>query len=73
MRLKNDPIESFKLMLPETTREVDQLRDEVEYFTNQCYKEARRVTLMDYDMARQEFVAMGEMSLRFINELNLRW
>jgi len=52
MRLKNDPIESFKLMLPETTREVDQLRDEVEYFTNQCYKEARRVTLMDYDMAR---------------------
>lgn len=42
------------------------LRDEAEYFTGQLYREVRRVVMNDYDLARDNFIDMGEMMLRFI-------
>ncbi len=57
----------------QTTKEVESLRDEAEYFTNQVYREMKRVVMMDYDLARENFVDMGEMMLRTIYQMNIGW
>jgi hypothetical protein len=49
---------------------VEGMRDEAEYFTNQCYKEVRRTMMIDYDFARENFVNMGEMMLRLIYQVS---
>eukprot|EP00347_Sterkiella_histriomuscorum_P002889 403366404 len=72
-RVKNDPVQAYQFILPDTTKEVEQLKDEVEYFTNQCYKEVKRVLMMDYDLARENFVDMGEMMMRMIYQMNIGW
>lgn len=77
-RVKSDPVQAYQFILPDvkyryiinfnqqTTKEVNALREESEYFTSQCYKEIRRVVMNDYDLARENFVDMGEMMLRMI-------
>ena len=47
------------------------LKDELEYFTNQCYKEAKRVSMLDYETGRETTINMGEMILRFIYEVRI--
>lgn len=47
------------------------LKEENEFFTNQYYKEMRRMTMMDYEMARENFVNVGEMNLKHIYEVNI--
>ena len=63
---KGDKEEAFKYILPETTMEVELLKDEHEFFTNQCYQEVRRMSMINYDVARENFVNMGEMMIRLI-------
>lgn len=48
---------------------MEALKEEVDYFTNQCYKEVRRVLMMDYDLAKDNFVDMGEMMMRIIHQV----
>ncbi|CDW76278.1 px domain containing protein [Stylonychia lemnae] len=72
-KVKTDPAQAYQYILPDTTKEIDQLREEAEYFTNQCYNEFRRVMMMDYDLARDNFVDMGEMMLRMIYQMNIGW
>lgn len=48
---------------------MEAVKDEVEYFTNQYYKEVKRVMMMDYDLARENFIDMGEMMLRMIYQV----
>jgi hypothetical protein len=33
-RVKRDPSKAFQFILPDTTKEVESLREEAEYFTN---------------------------------------
>jgi hypothetical protein len=47
------------------------LKEEMEYFTNQCFKEIRRNTMVDYELGREEFINMGEMMLRFIYDVEI--
>jgi len=60
-------------MLPIETKEVEILRDECEYFQSQAYKEIRRVNMLHYDLARENFVDMGEIQIRSIYDLNIKW
>jgi len=48
------------MMLLQATRQVNYLEEESAFFTAQCYKEARRITMIDYAMGREHFVDMGE-------------
>jgi hypothetical protein len=57
----------------QTTKEVELLKEEAEYFTNQCFKEVKRVVMSDYDLARENFVNMGEMMMRLIYQSNIGW
>lgn len=45
------------------------MREEAEYFTNQAYREVKRTMMNDYDMARDNFVNMGEMMMRLIYQV----
>lgn len=72
-RVKRDPSKAFQYILPDTTKEVEGLKDEAEYFTNQAYREVKRVALNDYEMARENFVNMGEMMMRLIYQMNIGW
>lgn len=60
IKVANNAEEAFKIMLPRETQKVNYLADESAYFTNQTFREARRVVMIDYTMAREQFVDMGE-------------
>ncbi len=65
MRVFNDDVQE--------TKEVEQKKEEWEFFTNQAYKEIKRVTMMNYEMGREQFVNLGEMMLRMIYQMNIGW
>lgn len=46
------------------------MREEAEYFTNQVFREVKRTAMNDYDMARENFVNMGEMMMRLIYQVS---
>jgi hypothetical protein len=52
---------------------VENLREEAEYFTNQVYREVKRTVMNDYDMARENFVNMGEMMMRLIYQVSFTY
>lgn len=52
---------------------MESLRDEAEYFTNQAWREVRRVAMTDYELARENFVNMGEMMMRLVYQTNIGW
>jgi hypothetical protein len=52
---------------------VETLREEAEYFTNQVYREVKRTVMNDYDMARENFVNMGEMMMRLIYQVTFTY
>jgi hypothetical protein len=41
--LLKDKSKAFKFMLPKETEELDQKREELFFYTNQCWDEIRRV------------------------------
>lgn len=49
------------------------MAEEAAYFTNQAFKESRRVVMLDYTMAREHFVDMGEQMQRHIYMMNQAW
>jgi hypothetical protein len=57
---------AFRMMLPKETQEVQNKKEELEFFINSAYKEMRRVAGMNYDMGREVLVSTGEMLLRII-------
>lgn len=73
LAVKNDATKSFEFMLPKQSRQVQYLKEESNYFTAQAYKEVRRTTMMDYCMAREHFVDMGEQMVRHIYDINQGW
>jgi hypothetical protein len=69
--VKRDPAKAFQYILPDTTKEVESLREEAEYFTNQVFREVKRTVMNDYDMGRENFVNMGEMMMRLIYQVRI--
>ena len=69
----NDAEAAFGYMLPNATKQVNYLGEESAFFTTQCYKETRRVTMINYTMAREHFIDMGEQVHKHIYEINLAW
>lgn len=60
IKIANTAELAFKMMLPEQTKRLNYLADESAYFTNQTFKDSRRLLMVDYTMAREHFVDMGE-------------
>ena len=53
----------------QTTKEVEMLREECEYFTAQVYKEVRRLHMSEYEQAREGFLDMGEVTMKTIYDV----
>lgn len=73
MDSKNDAELAFNYMLPNATQQVKYLEEESNYFSTQTWKESRRTIMMDYAMAREVFIDVGEQIQRHIFELNNGW
>ena len=73
MNSLNNAEEAFEFMLPNATKQVNYLAEESAFFTSQAYKEARRVTMINYTMARENMVDLGEQMHRHIYEMTLNW
>lgn len=69
----NDAERAFSYMLPNASKQVNYLSEESAFFTSQCYKETRRVTMINYTMAREHFIDMGEQVHKHIYDINLAW
>ena len=52
---------------------MNYLAEESAFFTSQAYKEARRVTVINYTMAREGMVDLGEQMHKHIYEMTLGW
>lgn len=72
-RLLQNKDEAFSRMLPEETAKVNYMREELEYFVNIMHSETKRMLHNDYEEARDNFVDMGEMNMRFIHEYSSKW
>jgi hypothetical protein len=48
IKVANNAELAFKMMLPNDTRKLEYLQEESSYFTNQTFKECRRVVMLDY-------------------------
>ena len=64
---------AFGYMLPLASKQVSYLSEESAFFTSQAYKETRRVTMINYTMAREYFMDMGEQVHKHIYDMNLSW
>ena len=69
----NDAERAFGYMLPNASKQVNYLSEESAFFTSQCYKETRRTTMINYTMAREHFIDMGEQVHKHIYDINLAW
>lgn len=69
----NNAEAAFTYMLPNASKQVNYLGEESSFFTSQCYKETRRVTMINYTMAREHFIDMGEQVHKHIYDINLAW
>ena len=69
----NDAEAAFGYMLPNASKQVNYLGEESAFFTTQCFKETRRTTMINYTMAREHFIDMGEQVHKHIYDLNLAW
>lgn len=53
------------------------LKEEYEYFTNQLYKEMKRMNMLHYEESREGFVDMGEIMMKSIYDvrhiMSLMW
>ena len=83
--LKYDKEKAFTFMLPnvilyqlanislQVTKDVEKLREEAEYFTNQVYREYKRISAINYEMARTLTTNIGEMLLRLTYTVSNGW
>jgi len=69
----NDAETAYNYMLPNASKQVNYLAEESAFFTSQAYKEARRVTVINYTMAREGMVDLGEQMHKHIYEMTLGW
>jgi len=68
-----DAERAFTFMLPNSTRQVNYLEEEAAFFTTQVFKEVKRTTMLDYAMAREHFVDMGEQTHRHFHDVTQAW
>lgn len=59
--LLNNKDKAFKYMIPKDTNELEQKREELSFFTNQCYEEMRRIGKDNGRLIREHFKEMSQV------------
>jgi hypothetical protein len=64
---------AFNYMLPKESRELDIKREELSFFTNQCWDETRRVAYDNGRLLRDHFREMSQIQCSYINKNHVMW
>ena len=71
--LLKDKDRAFQFMLPKETREVELKREELCFYTNQCWDEIRRVGNDNGKLIRDHFRDMSQIQCSYINQNHVMW
>ena len=73
LKLKDDLLKdkdrAFQYMLPKETKEVEMKREELCFYTNQCWDEIRRVGNDNGKLIRDHFRDMSQIQCSYINQV----
>jgi hypothetical protein len=64
---------AFNFMLQKDSAEVEKRREEMSFFTNQCWDELRRVSSDNGGILREHYMEMSQMMCQFINSNSIAW
>ncbi len=62
---------AFKFMLTDETQQLEQTREELAFFTNQCLAEVRRVGADNGELLTNHFITMSQIQCAYINQVSL--
>jgi hypothetical protein len=60
-------------MLPDKTKQVQELWDESQYFKQQLFNEVRRTVMLDYLSSRENFLDVGEQYQGHLGTVLKEW
>lgn len=72
-KVKDNFEEARQFMLPEKTKQVQELFDESMYFKQQLFNEVRRVIMLDYMGSRENFLDVGEQYTKHLQANSSEW
>ena len=67
MELLGDKEKAFKFMLSEETKQLEEMRQELSFYTNQCWQETRRVSADNAEIFREHFITQAQLQVTYIN------
>ena len=73
MEILSDKDKAFKFMLTEETRQLEEMRQELSFYTNQCLHEARRISADNAEIFRDHFVTQSSLQVTYINQFHAVW
>ena len=71
--LLKDKEKAFKYMLTKETQELEYLREELFYYSNQCLGEVRRVGNDNGLLLTDHFITMSQIQCAYINQHHVMW
>jgi len=63
----------MKFMLPDETKQLEQVREELSYYTNQSFQEVRRVGNDNSVLLNDHYLELGQHMCVQINEHHVMW
>lgn len=57
--LFNNKAKAFKFMLTEETNQINELREELSFYTNQCLDEVRRIGIDNAELLTDHFITQS--------------
>lgn len=64
---------AFSYMLMKESAEVDKRREEMSFFTNQCWDELRRISEDNGEILREHYVEMAQLMGQFTSKSQVSW
>eukprot|EP00349_Pseudokeronopsis_sp_Brazil_P001362 CAMPEP_0202960008 /NCGR_PEP_ID=MMETSP1396-20130829/4192_1 /ASSEMBLY_ACC=CAM_ASM_000872 /TAXON_ID= /ORGANISM="Pseudokeronopsis sp., Strain Brazil" /LENGTH=117 /DNA_ID=CAMNT_0049678959 /DNA_START=1308 /DNA_END=1657 /DNA_ORIENTATION=+ len=64
---------AFQFILPKESMELDLKREELAFFTNQCWEEIKRVGFDNGKLLREHFRNMAQIQCSNLNKNHIMW
>ena len=71
--LLKDKDKAFKYMLSKESQDLEYLREELFYYSNQCLGEVRRVGNDNGTLLTDHFITMSQIQCAYINQHHVMW
>lgn len=71
--LFSDKEKAMKFMLTEETSQVNEMREELSFYTNQCLEEAKRIAKDNAVIFSDHFTTQAQLQCTYINQFHSVW